>query len=72
MEGLKLWLNINSMLIVLVALVYLTNRILGWLPAWGGQPLTLQRLLGYVMAPVVWLIGIPWSEAQVAGSLMGT
>ena len=72
MEGLKLWLNIISMLIVLVALVYLTNRILGWLPAWGGQSITLQRLLGYVMAPVVWLIGIPWSEAQVAGSLMGT
>jgi CNT family concentrative nucleoside transporter len=71
-EGLKLWLNIISMLIVLVALVYLTNKILGCLPDWGGQPLTLQRLLGYVMAPVVWLIGIPWSEAQVAGSLMGT
>jgi CNT family concentrative nucleoside transporter len=71
-EGLKLWLNIISMLIVLVALVYLTNKILGCLPDWGGQPLTLQRLLGYVMAPVVWLIGIPWSEAPVAGSLMGT
>lgn len=71
-EGLKLWLNIISMLIVLVALVYLTNKILGCLPDWGGQPLTLQRLLGYIMAPVVWLIGIPWSEAQVAGSLMGT
>jgi CNT family concentrative nucleoside transporter len=71
-DGLKLWLNIISMLIALVALVYLTNRILGCLPDWGGQPLTLQRLLGYIMAPVVWLIGIPWSEAQTAGSLMGT
>jgi len=72
MEGLKLWLNIISMLIVLVALVYLTNKVLGCLPDLWNQPLTLQRLLGYVMAPVVWLIGIPWAEAETAGALMGT
>jgi CNT family concentrative nucleoside transporter len=72
MEGLKLWLNIISMLIVLVALVYLANKVLGCLPDLWNQPLTLQRLLGYVMAPVVWLIGIPWAEAETAGALMGT
>jgi CNT family concentrative nucleoside transporter len=65
-------LLIKAMLIVLIALVTLTNHMLGWLPAWGGQPVTLQRLLGYLMAPVAWLIGIPWSEAPAAGALLGT
>jgi concentrative nucleoside transporter, CNT family len=59
------------MLIVLVALVYLANLILGQLPDLGGAPITLQRLLGYVMAPVCWLMGIPWDQALTAGSLMG-
>ncbi len=71
-EGLKLLLNIVAMLIVLVALVHLANQALGLLPDIGGAPVTLQRILGYVMSPVVWLIGIPWSEAQTAGALMGT
>jgi CNT family concentrative nucleoside transporter len=42
------------------------------LPQVGGEEITLQRMLGYVMAPIVWLMGIPWSEATTAGSLMGT
>jgi concentrative nucleoside transporter, CNT family len=71
-EGINLLLNIVCMLLVLVALVYLANKILGFLPDLAGQPVTLQRLLGYIMAPVVWLIGIPWSEAKTAGALMGT
>lgn len=71
-EGVKLLINIVSMLIVLVALVYLVNRLLGYLPPFAGQPVSLQRLLGLIMAPVVWLIGIPWNEASTAGSLMGT
>ncbi len=70
--GIELLINIIGMLIVLVALVFMINEILGLLPSLGGQPITLQRILGYVMAPIVWLIGIPWSEAPVAGSLMGT
>ena len=69
--GLELLLNICAMLIVLVALVHLANSILGLLPDVAGAPITLQRLLGYVMAPICWLIGIPWSEAVTAGSLMG-
>jgi CNT family concentrative nucleoside transporter len=60
------------MLIVLIAVVHLVNGFLGWLPPFGGREITLQRLLGYGMAPIVWLIGIPWSEAQTAGALMGT
>jgi len=69
--GLELLLNICAMLIVLVALVHLANSILGLLPDLGGAPITLQRLLGIVMAPVCWLMGIPWSEAAKAGELMG-
>jgi CNT family concentrative nucleoside transporter len=71
-EGLKLLLNIVAMLIVLVALVCLVNQALSIIPHIGGKPVTLQRLLGYVMSPIVWLIGIPWAEAQTAGGLMGT
>ncbi len=70
--GLELLLNICAMLIVLVALVHLANAILGMLlPAIGETPMTLQRLLGYAMAPVCWLMGIPWQEAMTAGGLMG-
>lgn len=71
-QGVQLLLNIGGMLIVLVALVSLLNQILGLAPQIGGQPLTLQRLLGWVMAPLVWLMGVPASEAVVAGGLMGT
>jgi CNT family concentrative nucleoside transporter len=69
--GLELLLNIVAMLIVFVALVYLANAILGLLPDVFGSPLTLQRMLGWVMAPVCWLIGIPWAQAVTAGGLMG-
>jgi CNT family concentrative nucleoside transporter len=69
--GLELLLNICAMLIVLVALVHLANAIIGVLPDIAGAPITLQRLLGYAMAPVCWLIGIPWDQAVTAGSLMG-
>jgi CNT family concentrative nucleoside transporter len=70
--GLELLLNIVAMLLVLVALVYLANAILGLLPDTGGAKISLQRLLGYLMAPVCWLMGLPWSQAITAGSLMGT
>jgi CNT family concentrative nucleoside transporter len=70
--GLELLLNIIAMLLVLVALVYLANAILGLLPEIGGAKISLQRLLGYLMAPVCWLMGLPWSQAATAGSLMGT
>jgi CNT family concentrative nucleoside transporter len=69
--GLELLLNICAMLIVLVALVHLANAILGVVPTVGGVPITLQRVLGVVMAPVCWLMGIPWNEATTAGGLMG-
>jgi len=71
MQGLQLYLNIIAMLIVFVALVELVNMGLTVLPDYQQQPISLQRLLGWLMAPVVWLIGIPWSEAATAGQLMG-
>lgn len=69
--GLELLLNIVAMLIVLVALVHLVNAGLALLPDLAGSPISLQRLLGYIMAPVCWLMGVPWAEAVTAGSLMG-
>jgi CNT family concentrative nucleoside transporter len=69
--GLELLLNITAMLIVFVALVHLANAMLGLLPDVLGSPLTLQRALGWIMAPVCWLMGIPWSQAVTAGGLMG-
>jgi len=70
--GLELLLNIIAMLIVLVALVHLANSVLGLLPNVGGASISLQRILGVVMAPVCWLMGLPWDQAVTAGSLMGT
>jgi CNT family concentrative nucleoside transporter len=69
--GLELLLNICAMLIVLIALVHLVNAVLGLVPEVAGAPVTLERMLGIAMAPVCWLIGIPWGEAATAGSLMG-
>lgn len=71
-DGLKLLANIVALLIVLVALVSLLNQLFGMLPDIMGEPLSLQRLLGWLMAPLAWLMGIPWSEAAAAGSLLGT
>ena len=69
--GLELLLNITVMLIVLLALVHLANSILGLLPDIAGAPISLQRGLGLLMAPICWLMGIPWRDAATAGSLMG-
>ena len=72
-EGLQLLINIIGMLIVMVALVHLVNQLLGLLPvSLAGQSLTLQHLLGLLLAPLMWLLGIPWGEASTAGTLMGT
>src|SRR5262249_17091548 len=68
----ELLLNIVAMLIVLVALVHLANAMLSLLPAVGGAAISLQRILGIAMAPVCWLMGLPWDQAVTGGSLMGT
>ncbi len=71
MEGLQLLLNIVAMLIVLVALVALANAMLGLLPHHGAH-WSLQRILGWIMAPLAWLAGVSWAEASTAGALLGT
>jgi len=70
-EGLKLYWQIIAMLVVVVALVALVNVILANFPPVWGAPLTLQRAFGWLFAPVVWLIGVPWQQAPAAGSLLG-
>ena len=70
-DGLKIYMQILAMLIVVTAIVAIINTIMGYLPAVDGGPLTLQRVLGWVFAPLVWLYGVPWSEATQAGSLLG-
>lgn len=71
-DGIRLMVNVGAMLVVLVALVALLNSFLSLLPDLYGERITLERLLGYVFAPIVWLMGIPWQEANIAGALMGT
>ena len=71
-DGVRLMASVGAMLLVLVALVALLNSLFSLIPFPGDDPLTLQRLFGYVFAPLTWLMGIPWSEAQISGSLMGT
>ena len=70
-DGVALMVNVGAMRLVLVALVALLNSALSVIPMLGNEPITLQRLFGYIFAPLVWFMGVPWSEAQTAGSLMG-
>ncbi len=70
-DGLQLVLNIGAMLIVLLSLVALLNQMISWIPG-GAGGLSLQGILGWLFAPIAWLIGIPWAESEIAGSLLGT
>jgi len=72
MDGLHLLGAIIAMLVVLVALVHLVNSGLGLLPEVAGAPLTLQRAMGVILAPLAWLMGIPAAEMATAGALLGT
>jgi CNT family concentrative nucleoside transporter len=77
LEGVQMFINIVAMLVVLTALIAIANQIfasqfLSFLPHIDGKPLTLQGMLGFLMAPIVWLTGVPWAESQTAGALMGT
>ncbi len=71
-EGLSLALNVGAMLLAFVALIYLFNGMLGWVGGLAGFPdLTLELILGWVLSPLAWLMGVPWSDATTVGSLMG-
>ncbi|MCA9684209.1 MAG: NupC/NupG family nucleoside CNT transporter [Myxococcales bacterium] len=72
-DGLKLAVNVGAMLIAFIALVSLVNGGLGAIPIKpGGDDLTLQMILGWILAPVAWLMGVPWADCQQVGSVLGT
>src|SRR5579872_3177519 len=71
-QGLELFWNIAATLLVFVALVQMVDLLLGLLPTLRGVPLTLERIAGWLFAPIAWLIGIPWHEVGTVGSLLGT
>lgn len=72
MDGMQLFLAVIAVIITVFALVALVDMALALLPLVDGDPLSLKRLLGWGLAPFMWLLGVPWAEAQAAGGLMGT
>lgn len=70
-DAVKLLLNVIGLLIVFVSVIALANSFVAFIPT-SGEALTLQRILGWFMAPFTWLMGIPWADSQIAGSLLGT
>ncbi|MFN2099759.1 NupC/NupG family nucleoside CNT transporter [Altererythrobacter sp. MF3-039] len=71
--GVKLAVAVGAMVLVFVALVALANGLLGGVGGWFGYPeLSFQQILGWIFAPVMFLIGIPWQDAGLAGGLFGT
>ncbi len=76
--GLKLALNVGAMLLAFIALLAMFNGILGWgsdllgITSLLGDTLTIEMLLGWVFAPIAWLIGVPWADAVNMGSMLGT
>ena len=72
MDGMQLFLAVIAIILVVFALVNLVDQILALLPLVGGEALSLKRVFGWLFSPLMWLIGVPWAEAQAAGGLMGT
>ena len=70
-DGLRLAANIGAMLVAFVALIAMVNGAVGWIASWFGYELTLQQILGWLFAPLMYLLSIPWAEAQAAGALFG-
>ena len=72
LSGLQLALNVGAMLVAFTALIALLNALVGWIGTLlGVEALTIELILGYLLQPVAWALGIPWSEANIAGSLIG-
>ena len=70
-NGLEIFLIVIAMLIVVMALVFLVNSILGIFPDINGAQITIERILGFIFAPLAWFMGIPWEESLMAGQLLG-
>ena len=70
-DGASIAFSVGTILIAVIALVYIVNSILGFFSSQLGFELSIEIILGYIFAPIAWLMGIPWSEAIVAGELLG-
>lgn len=70
--GLQLALNVGAMLIAFIALIYCLNWMLLPTKYLCGEPLTLQMVLGWICAPLAWIMGVPWQDAPTVGTLLGT
>jgi len=70
-EGAKLAINIAAVLICFIAFVALLNWVLSCLPNLAGEPLTLERILGWLLAPLAWIMGVEWNDAGTVGMLLG-
>ncbi|MCY9517422.1 NupC/NupG family nucleoside CNT transporter [Paenibacillus apiarius] len=71
-DGLKIAAGVGAMLLAFISLIFLVNMIIGWVGGvFGIEALTLEQILGYLFAPIAFLIGVPWSEALQAGSFIG-
>ena len=71
-EGLFLALNVGAMLLAFIALMYMMNGLLGWLGSQAGvDGLTFELILGWLLAPLAWLMGVPWADAPMVASLIG-
>ncbi|MFS1461649.1 NupC/NupG family nucleoside CNT transporter [Vibrio lentus] len=71
MSGLRIAVAVGATLLAFISVIAMLNGLLGIVGGWFGVSLSFELILGYVFAPVAWLIGVPWSEAVVAGSLIG-
>ncbi len=70
-DGASIAFSVGTILIAVIALVFIANSILGFLSSQFGFDLSIEIILGYLFAPIAWLMGIPWDEAIIAGELLG-
>ena len=70
-QGSNIAVSVGTILIAVIALVYIANSFLGFIGSFIGVDLSIQQILGYIFAPIAWLMGIPWDEALIAGELLG-
>ena len=70
-DGASIAVSVGTILIAVIALVYIVNSILGFITSQFGFDLSIEIILGYIFAPIAWLMGIPWDEAIIAGELLG-
>ena len=70
-QGSNIAVSVGTILIAVIALVFIANSFLGFIGSFIGVNLSIELILGYIFAPIAWLMGIPWNEALIAGELLG-